>query len=275
MKSICVFVLIVMMVCMFVYLTRLPPVTDIAFRHTKHVPMIIHQTAPKNKENWPHLWEMCQESWKMQYPDWTYRMWDDDDIRQLIHVHYPKYASMYDALPLHICRVDIARYFMLHHMGGLYADMDFFCFRPIQLPRGDTVGLVGSTAANEIVQNSLMTSTVGHPFWIHLVDEIYRFFIREPTLIGDTADYVLRSTGPIMLSRLQKQFPHMVTILPSKTHNSQYGVDCDAESCFATHAMTGCWASGYKCEGHNREELQNKLQAFLEQSRGFSHDRLC
>ena len=118
---------------------------------------------------------MCQESWKRVYHDWEYKFWDDDDLRNLISTHYPEYLRFYDSLPVKICRIDAARCFILHFHGGLYADLDYYCHKKMDLDNV-SIALVGSNAGDEVVQNSMMASIPGHPFWVDtfyaMVDEL-------------------------------------------------------------------------------------------------------
>ena len=46
------------------------------------IPKIIHQTAPADKSKWHPIWEICQNSWKENFPspEYSYKFWNDDDL---------------------------------------------------------------------------------------------------------------------------------------------------------------------------------------------------
>ena len=93
------------------------------------IPPIIHQTW-KNTYI-PAEWQRYQASWWQHHPQWTYRLWTDDDNRHFIHTYYAWFLPTYDAYPEAIMRVDAVRYFLLHHYGGVYVDLDFECIQPL------------------------------------------------------------------------------------------------------------------------------------------------
>jgi hypothetical protein len=61
---------------------------------------------------------------KKQKSDWKFVWWTDEDIRWLVHTHYPSFVKVWEGLPHTIMKADTARYFILHRYGGFYADMD-------------------------------------------------------------------------------------------------------------------------------------------------------
>ena len=84
------------------------------------------------------------------------------------------FTEIYLSLPENIEKVDSCRYLFLREYGGVYHDSDFEVTSKglwDVLPGG--VGLVESPYKyNEEVQNSLMSSEVGHPFWDDVLDEV-------------------------------------------------------------------------------------------------------
>lgn len=134
------------------------------------IPRIIHQTAPDNKSNWHPLWHPCQQSWLTNFADAEYKMWSDSDIDQLIEQHYPQYWSNYCKFPVHIMRIDFVRFAIMHHVGGIYADMDYYCYSNFYNELTNSVYLVENPYGNDPIENSLMCSEPGHPFWIQCMD---------------------------------------------------------------------------------------------------------
>ena len=92
---------------------------------------IIHQTwKNKNipndtfKRNWV-------ESWKNLNPTWEYKLWTDEDMHDFISTKYSWFIPTFEAYPEQIQRVDSFRYFIIYEYGGLYADLDIECFKPL------------------------------------------------------------------------------------------------------------------------------------------------
>lgn len=134
------------------------------------IPKIINQTAPADKTKWHPLWHRCQQSWQEQFPDFEYRLWTDNDIDNLIRDHYPQYWEMYQQFPVHIMKIDFVRFAIMHHTGGIYADMDYYCYQNFYDELTSPVYLVENPYGNDPIENSLMCSEPGHDFWIHCMD---------------------------------------------------------------------------------------------------------
>lgn len=103
------------------------------------IPKIIHQTF-KN-ESIPELWQGPQQSCLDLHPDYEYKLWTDKKSREFIaaeyvetpsrlcDIHtdfhrYPWFLETFDGYPYPIQRADAIRYFVLHHFGGIYIDLD-------------------------------------------------------------------------------------------------------------------------------------------------------
>eukprot|EP00965_Chrysotila_dentata_P253034 6211030-Pleurochrysis_carterae.AAC.2 len=96
------------------------------------IPKLIHQSwrdggFPKTMFNWRWQANMVELN-----PGWKHLQWTDNSSRELIAREYPWFLPMYDAYPSYIQRTDAARYFIMYHHGGVYADLDIECFRPFE-----------------------------------------------------------------------------------------------------------------------------------------------
>ena len=90
------------------------------------IPKILHQVYNMSGRE-PELrpdYAAYRQSWIRHHPDWEYRYWDHQSARALIASKYQFFLSTYDSYPYFIQRCDAVRYFILHHSGGLYVDMD-------------------------------------------------------------------------------------------------------------------------------------------------------
>ena len=121
-------------------------------------------------------------------------LWTDAGSREFIAEHYPWFLDNFDDYRYSIQRADAIRYFVLHHYGGVYLDLDVGCLRPLDqlltfpviLPKTIPVG----------VSNDLMFAERGHPFLAQTIHNLITFdhswVLNYPT--------VMFSTGPMFLS---------------------------------------------------------------------------
>eukprot|EP00930_Biecheleria_cincta_P058756 TRINITY_DN4454_c0_g1_i2.p1 TRINITY_DN4454_c0_g1~~TRINITY_DN4454_c0_g1_i2.p1 ORF type:complete len:271 (+),score=42.60 TRINITY_DN4454_c0_g1_i2:56-868(+) len=230
------------------------------------IPHILHKLAPGDESHWPKAWNICLKSWKRAYPDWEVKMWNDEDIENLVKIHYPQHFAWFKALPHQIERVDAARSFVLHKHGGLYADMDVYAYKKLQLPQTGQVVILGShNGRDEIVQNSLMASPPNHAFWDATFLQMKTFLEKYPQpwtkAIWTTgfADYVVEGTGPNMLKHTmqERHLEQMVSILPPEEYMG--GDSCTPKTCFSRHIGTGCWAPGVACSD-SRSDLNDEVE---------------
>jgi hypothetical protein len=184
------------------------------------IPPILHQMW--SDATVPSRFAGYQQSWQAEHPGWRYCLWTDEDNRELLRRHYPWFLPIYDNYPQGIMRSDAARYFILHHHGGVYADLDAECVRPLDpLLAGRELVLVEEPAAHlkqhrergypldRIVSNAFMASAPGHPFWEHV----------HKLLVGyHRAPGALDATGPFLVTRAVTSYegPDTVTVLPAE-----------------------------------------------------------
>ena len=172
------------------------------------IPRILHQTW--KDENIPPRYQAWVQTWRDNHPDWEFRLWTDADCRQLIAEHYAWFLPIYDRYPQHIMRVDAVRYFIMHHIGGVYADLDYESVRSLDpLLAGKQVVLTvepphhvqfyikHSYRFNQIVCNALFASVPNHPFWEHLF---------EMLVAWQSGRDVLDVTGPFLITRAVENY---------------------------------------------------------------------
>ena len=178
------------------------------------IPKIIHQTGPE-EQKWHPIWKECSESWKSTFPDFQYMYWTDDDIRNLVKEEYSEFLELYDEFPHHIMRVDFARFCILHSRGGIYADLDIYCYKNFYDLLKRNLYIVESWGDwGEKVQNSLMISTPNQEFW-----EKCMFFSGIKFLSNhrnNYRDYILESCGPKLISKI---LDPSVKFLPKEMFN--------------------------------------------------------
>ena len=132
------------------------------------IPRLIHQSwkdagFPKTIFDW--RW---QRGLLDLNPGWQLMQWTDDSSRELIAREYPWFLPTYDAYPSYIQRCDAARYFIVYHHGGVYADLDIECSRPfapvLAGARAVFSHKLGTNMSRGLV-NALFASEARHPLW--------------------------------------------------------------------------------------------------------------
>jgi hypothetical protein len=134
------------------------------------IPKIIHQTGPTDQSKWHPLWFKCQASWKQNFHEFEYRFWNDDEIDELVKNCFPQYWPMYNEFPIHILKIDFVRLCLMYEYGGIYADLDYYCYSNFYEDLKDEVYLVENPLGNDPIENSLMCSAPKHNFWIECME---------------------------------------------------------------------------------------------------------
>ncbi len=231
------------------------------------IPRLIHQTW--KSRDLPPEFQALQCSWIDRNPGFEYRFWTDEDIGRFIAEEHPALLPVFHGYADPIARIDLARYLILRRFGGVYADLDFECLRPIDgllEGRSFVVGLEpeehgGLAKAVErglprILCPSFLASVPGHPFWDHLLDRLV-----EARSCAD----VLDATGPFLLTRAHADYEWArhedgaaaVTVLPPELLYPVTKEDCwsgrlfdpvfwerATRRAYAVHYWEGTWFRG-------------------------------
>ena len=183
------------------------------------IPKIIHQTF--KSKNLPAEFQKNVDQLKALNPEWEYRLYDDDDIRQFILDAYgtdilayfnrinPRYGA---------AKADLFRYLLLYKYGGVYLDIKSTFTKPIdQVLKPDDRYLLakwsnkpgekregwGMPKELEMIpggefQQWHIVATAGHPFLKAVIERVLvNIDCYKPWLHGTGGNGVLRLTGPI------------------------------------------------------------------------------
>jgi len=241
-----------------------------------------------------HCW-----SWTEKNPGWDYRFWNDQGSRQFVNRWYPQYSRTFRRL-IPIQRADFLRYLLLHHHGGLYADLDTTCLRPIGellRPEDEFVCCVEGVVPDEetrrrvkfarLLQLSSGTflSAPGHPILEDLCVHIHANRARRfhDDFILDTLDKT--GNGAFTDAVLAHRASHRVRVLPTYVFVAGSmgtdGFDTDypdfveplaiseSEPIFVQHHFAGLWKN-------RGSPLLRKLRRFagsrIRRDKGFGAD---
>ncbi len=205
------------------------------------IPKLLHLTWKTHVI--PERYKLNLHSWESTHPDWKIQIWSDHDIRQLICSRYPDFLQIFDNYGEAIMKADAFRYFVLHHHGGVYSDLDIFarqnlcpliqtstCFLTLEpdshleKPKAMRRGL------EFIACNALMGSTANHPFWT----SVFKMLRRQADV-----PYVLDATGPFMLTgaTLDCSANHRPDLIPPHAWSPTDAESVDSSSCCADIAQ--------------------------------------
>lgn len=177
--------------------------------HSHHgIPRLIHQTWKTN-----HVPETMGDpkSWIIKNPEWTYRLWTDDDLLIFFQNERPDLLDLYLSYARPVQKADLARYCILQKFGGVYADVDTVCLASLEPLAGDLRVVLCEEPArhwepallrgmDRLWFNGTMASPPDHPFWTSVIDLC--------RLMADRRDCdVLETTGPLLLSAAVNQWP--------------------------------------------------------------------
>lgn len=241
------------------------------------IPKIIHQTAPTDKNTWHPLWHKCQASWLSNFKDFEYRMWNDEEIDALVKNDYPKYWNIYNEFTIHILKIDFVRFCFMHKFGGIYADMDYFCYKNFYDDLTENIYVVENPFGNDPIENSLMCSEPNHSFWIECMElaaeRYYYLKSKFPQRLKDlefiSLDVkqgskirpwlVFSITGTNLISSQCRLTKQKIYTLPSVFFNNN---DMSYHENFkAKHIHTGLWGKEsialFYYDENNRKTLRN------------------
>lgn len=115
-------------------------------------------------------------TWRTHHPGWNYRLWDEQALAELNIPHrnhlnnWHKYARPDGRYQL---IADLHRFTILATHGGIYADADTRCLKPLD-PLLDNTAVVGWEVQDRWVGTSTLYFQAGHPALEDINTEITR-----------------------------------------------------------------------------------------------------
>jgi len=145
----------------------------------------------------PREFAIWQQTWSRHFPDWTLRLWTDEDLPALL-------PQMIDstAFDHHLnvaLRSDVLRLELLRLYGGIYMDTDFECLRNFEALLREGCFHYGDESALRPA-NSLLAAPRGHPFLEHMLSSIARH-LKSVVPRGGPWSSVQQISGPDALHR--------------------------------------------------------------------------
>ena len=95
------------------------------------MPLLIHMTF-RDKGGFSRHHALSLASWARLNPGHAILLYDDADLRAYLEAHLDGGGALADALETPVERADLWRYAVVCAHGGVYADADTLCVRPVQ-----------------------------------------------------------------------------------------------------------------------------------------------
>lgn len=227
------------------------------------IPRIIHQVY-ENIAGPSDLLLQLAKSWKKNHPQWEYRFWNKLSIERFLKVEFPEFIPYYQEFPFNVQRWDAIRYLILYKYGGVYADMDYECFEPLDALFCDSICCMGMEPAenavihckNMIIGNALMASVPGHAYFKQIILDMMS---KKDNLPEHKGLKVMETTGPFMVTRIYDEFfdKSQITLLPAELiapltfeevqqiikGRETNEINNKLEKAFAVHYFLGSWLS--------------------------------
>ena len=172
-------------------------------------PSVIFQTW-KSRSIIPANYRHWRQTFVDMNPDCRVLLWDDADNRAFIADRFAWALPVYDSYPQEIFRADAVRFFFLLEFGGMYADMDTECLRPVQ-PCAASGAVVlcrmgGNPDFAHAVPNAIMASRPSQIFWLYAIKRMFDAAIRIPDAAARITAGPEALTGPVLLKQAHDAF---------------------------------------------------------------------
>jgi len=172
--------------------------------------MIVHQIFGIFGDEMPELFKKQQIKTKkwVQKNGYTYKLWDKKRCLNLIS-KYPEFRDMYMNTRNEVMKVDIARFLILYHEGGLYLDMDVEPkIKKLKNYEWACDGYKNAKTGREEINMEILQSVKGNPLNLEFIRyQKKQIEEKSKNKIYDKwkGRYVLQTTGPRSLARFLKE----------------------------------------------------------------------
>lgn len=131
-------------------------------------------------------------------PGWTHHLYDDQEMADFIHTHYPgRVSQAFDSLAIGAARADIWRYCVLYKYGGVYLDIDADITRPLDnLIRPDDAAVITREQVAGLFNQWILIFSADHPLLKAVIDESVE------NVLSRSSNNILHLTGSTVFSNI-------------------------------------------------------------------------
>ncbi|ELU09897.1 hypothetical protein CAPTEDRAFT_207687 [Capitella teleta] len=182
---------------------------------------IIHHVWNDNSSI-PEKWRESSESCLKKGPGYTHKLWTHSKIKELIRTEYPWLLDTYLSYKYDIQRVDVAKYTLLYHFGGIYTDLDIVCKYDWDtlLKNYTHYGVIMAEATPVGVASDTIVARKNHPLFRYAMEHLkaankWRVVPYATIMFG---------TGPMFLSICLTEYPNkeQIYIIPNEVYTQQW-----------------------------------------------------
>ena len=204
------------------------------------IPKIIHQIWFQGEDKIPDKYHKNIELIKNHYKTWTYILWTDESIKQILN---DKELKLYNGYKYMHQKIDFSKYVILYKYGGMYIDIDAKSLKPIdplleQYKDKDLIiskinsnyieNLVGCNAL-ECYNNGIIISSKNDFILKKMIERCLE--TRNHYLDFNKMNSINYTTGPGMLTKVINKYKNDKIILL----DSKYLEPCNYTLCNVTN----------------------------------------
>lgn len=158
------------------------------------IPQTIWQTYKVPYEQLPEYAKQAAASWQFHNYDWQYRYMDDAEVLAFVGKEYGQaWVDIFNSCPLGVMRADMWRYMVIYKHGGMYADLDTICHKPIGEWLEPDVRMIVCPEVEDHLCQWAFAAEAGHPALKSVIDCVWRAF-QTPDYTHE--HFVHAMTGP-------------------------------------------------------------------------------
>jgi mannosyltransferase OCH1-like enzyme len=200
-------------------------------------------------------WKKLCEANKYQY-----KLWDKEKCLELVKNNYQHYVEWFNNLKYDVMKIDVVRFMILNHLGGVYIDMDIHpnCknlnwlpketfFRKDEILRGNNynIDFISCSKGNEIFCNKYLD-------WQKTNIETVE---NKPIYKKWKGRFVLQTTGPYGFNRYIKKYELKPKMLRFTTYNNNGELKYKKENSEIIVKHIGGWILSV----YDRKQLKNRI----------------
>lgn len=171
------------------------------------IPKKIHKIWWQGSSEIPDKYHNYNMTWYSNHPEWDIIIWDEGKIMQFIKNDYPEWEEIYKLYPHMIQKIDLSKYLILYHYGGVYVDMDTISEKPLDefIEKYPTKGFIASRFRRSLfsplylINNGIIISKSKHYILYELLELLKSNYKKNWYHNRDL--YILYSTGPFLYTK--------------------------------------------------------------------------
>jgi mannosyltransferase OCH1-like enzyme len=217
------------------------------------IPKITHQIWMQGFENIPDKFKKNVNDLHALNPEYEHKQWDENMLREECKKYSKECLERYDSFEQMILKVDLGRYVVLYHYGGISVDTDMAQLKPIQ-------------NLSDIESNKFMISKCAFPYNMvgilnnaviitpannEILEKIIETISNDKRKASDFSTKEIHTqyvTGPACINNILQKISMPYTIIDNK-----YFEPCSSDDIFCTvhkdaimdHKHDGSWVSSY------------------------------